>query len=321
MREGFALMFANLAFIALALALLFAGAECLVRGSTRLALGCGISPLVVGLTVVSIGTGAPELFVSLEAAWSGNGDIAAGNVVGSNLFNVGVILGLSALVAPLAVRFQLLKVDAPLMVGVMCLVPLVLADGRVGRLEGVLLLGGMAAYVGLNMLVAKRTASAEIEAEYAESLRPGTRSLWLAVSLVAVGIATLAFGARMLGDNAVSLARSLGAGEAVIGLTIVAAGTSLPELAASAVAALRNEPDIAVGNIIGSNIFNVLGIFGFSGALHPFEVPGISHFDVYAMIGLSAALLPLMWTSRKLQRMEGGFLLLCYAGYLAVLWP
>jgi len=314
-------MLLNILFIAVALVLLYVGAEWLVRGSSNLALFFGVSPLVVGLTVVSIGTSSPEIFVSVGAALADKGDLAVGNVVGSNIFNVGVILGLTALVAPMRVQFQLLKIDAPIMLGVMFFVPVMLADGVVGRMEGTFLLGCLLCYLALNVIAARRTATPEVEAEYAESLPADKPSPWIPIVWILVGLGVLAGGARLLTTNAVELARLFGLSEAIIGLTIVAAGTSLPELAASVVAALKKEPDIAIGNIIGSNIFNVLGILGVAALVRPLHAPGISHFDVYAMIALSAALLPFLWTGLRLQRLEGAFLLLCYAGYLAVLWP
>lgn len=277
--------------------------------------------MVIGLTVVAFGTSSPEILVSVQAALAGAGAIAVGNVVGSNLFNVGVILGLTAVIAPMKVNFQLLKIDAPLMVFASLLVPLVLADGRISRFDGAALFVLICIYVAANVVMARRTADAEIEREFADSLPPPGGSLAREILYILAGLVLLALGARLLTDNAVAMARIFKVSEAVIGLTIVAAGTSVPELAASIVAALRKEPDIAMGNVIGSNIFNVLAILGISAMVAPLEAPGIRAFDLYAMIALSVALLPLLWTSQRLQRVEGAFLFACYFAYILLLWP
>jgi cation:H+ antiporter len=314
-------MWIHLTFILLALVLLYVGAEGLVRGSASLALRLGLTPLVVGLTVVAFGTSAPEILVSVKAAMANQGDLAVGNVIGSNLFNVGVILGLTAMLAPMKVQFQLLKLDAPVMVLVSLLVPVLLVDGNITRMEGSMLVAGIVLYVTVNVIVARRVASDVVKAEFAESMPPKKGSLLLDGLFIAVGLGILVVGARLLTEHSVALARTFGVSEAVIGLTIVAAGTSVPELAASIVAALKKEPDIALGNVIGSNVFNILAILGISALVAPLNAPQISQFDIYCMVIMAAALVPLLWTGLKLQRLEGLILLLAYCGYVFVMWP
>lgn len=308
--------------VGVALVVLYCGAEALVRGSASLALRLGIAPLVVGLTVVAFGTSSPEVFVSLKAAFAGHGDLAVGNVVGSNLFNVGVILGLSAVIVPIRVQLQLLRLDAPVMVAAMLVVPLLLlGPSEVSRWEGAALLAALAVYITMNILLARRSPVPEVQREFEEGLPQPASSKLLAVGLVVVGLVLLALGSRLLTDNAIELARAFGVSEAVIGLTIVAAGTSVPELAASLVAALKREADLAIGNVIGSNIFNVLAILGIAAVARPFSAPNIRPFDIWYMIGVCAALLPLLWTNLRLQRLEGALLLAAYCVYVALLWP
>ncbi|MCX7868810.1 MAG: calcium/sodium antiporter [Terrimicrobiaceae bacterium] len=308
--------------VGISLIVLYFGAEALVRGSASLALRLGLSPLVIGLTVVAFGTSSPEIFVSLKAAFNGHGDLAVGNVVGSNIFNVGVILGLSAVIMPMRVQLQLLRLDAPVMVLAMLAVPLLLLGrGEVSRWEGAVLIAALAAYVAMNIVLARRSRDPAIEREFEEGLPKPASSALLAIAMVVAGLALLAFGARLLTDSAIALARGFGVSEAVIGLTIVAAGTSIPELAASIVAALRREPDIAIGNVIGSNTFNVLAILGIAAVACPFHAPGIRPFDIWFMIGICAGLVPLLWTGLRLQRLEGALLFSAYCVYIALLWP
>jgi cation:H+ antiporter len=301
--------------------LLVGGAEGLVRGAATLALRLGLTPMVVGLTVVAIGTSAPELVVTAQATLAGQGDVAVGNVVGSNICNIGLILGLTALVYPVKVGFQLVKIDLPVMLVVSAVGVWVLLDGVVTRLEGGMLLVGAVAYVAGNVWLARRVATPEVEAEYAESMpalrgRLGRDLLWIGGGLI-----VLTAGSHLLVEGAVGLARELGVAEAVIGLTVVAVGTSLPELATSLVAAWKKEPDIAIGNVIGSNVFNLLGVLGSGAVLAPLIAPGVSHVDLGVALGLSVALLPLAWTGWRLHRWEGGVLLGTFAVYLWWLWP
>lgn len=306
--------------LAAGLALLSAGAELVVRGSAAIALRLGLSPLIVGLTVAGFGTSSPEMVVSLKAAMSGQGDIAVGNVVGSNIFNVGVILGLTVLVCPIRIQMQLIRLDTPVMIGVSLLFLALIADFQISRWEGLLLIALLAAYLVFTIQAARKESTAVAE-EFADEMPKLDKPIWLFVVFVLAGLGMLIAGGHMFVNGSVGVARSMGLSEAVIGLTIVAAGTSMPELATSIVAALHRAPDIAVGNVVGSNIFNLLCIAGVSGAFSPFSSPGISWLDLGAMIGFSVLLLPLMCTDLELKRWEGGLLLASYGGYLWFLWP
>ncbi len=299
------------------LVLLYFGGEWLVKGSARLALRLGLTPLVVGLTVVAFGTSSPELFVSLQAVLAGRGDIAIGNVVGSNIGNIGLILAICALVFPLRVAMQILRVDMPVLLVVSLALCLVLLDGAVARWEAALLLAGLVAYLVFVIRLARREGQPEVRAEFEESMPEPGGSLALDLATVVAGLVLLGFGARFLVDGATEIARAVGMSEVVIGLTIVAVGTSLPELSASLVAALRKEGDIAVGNIVGSNLFNILGIVGMAGLVQPFAAAGIAPLDLIVMIGFALVLLPLMKTGFTIQRWEGALLLAGYVGYLA----
>ena len=297
------------------LLLLVGGGELLVRGASSLAARFGLSSLVIGLTVVAFGTSAPEVAVCVDATLKGNGPIAVGNVIGSNVFNVLFILGVSALLAPLSISRQILRVDMPILVAVSALGLVMALDGRFGWVDGLLMLAVFAAYVVFTVREGKREASADRPAEVRGSVPS-------AVGLVLCGLLLLVLGARFFVAGAVDIARLLGLSETVIGLTIVAAGTSLPEVATSLMAAYRGERDIAVGNVVGSNIFNVLLILGVSvmtggGAL---EVPNsILHFDMPVMLASAVALLPIALVRGHLARWEGAFFLATYAAYVAYL--
>ena len=314
-------MIAPILILVVCFVVLTVAADLLVRGAGSLALRLGITPLVVGLTVVSFGTSAPELVVSLKAAWEGQGDISAGNVIGSNIFNIGMILGLAALISPLRVQLQLLKVDAPLMLLTAALLVVMLLDRRVDRWEGAVLAAGIVAYLLYNVVAARKQHTAAVGSEFEEGVPHKTGSPWLDVLLIVGGIALLTLSSRFLVSNAILLARHLGVSEAVIGLTIIAAGTSLPELATSVVAACKKEADIAIGNIIGSNIFNVLAIVGLSGLCIPFAAPGVKTSDLLVMLGFAVVLTPMLATGGRLKRWEGGLLLVGFAAYMASLWP
>jgi len=310
-------------YLVLGLALLIGGAELLVRGASRLALQLGITPLVVGLTVVAFGTSSPELAVSVQAGLEGKAGIAVGNIVGSNIFNVLVILGLAALVLPLAVSQQLVRLDVPLMIGVSALFWVMAFDGRIGTVDALVLVSGVVAYTLLAVREGRRQALAADEFEP----EPGaSNSLFdrLPVQLVAIGagLALLVVGASWLVDSAVQIARLLGVSEVVIGLTIVAAGTSLPELATSVVAALRGERDISVGNIVGSNLFNLLSIGGIAALVTPggLEVAAsLVRFDIPVMIAVAFACLPIFATGHLIARWEGALFVGYYIAYVTYL--
>jgi cation:H+ antiporter len=307
------------------LVLLVVGAEWLVRGAARLAAAIGVSPLVIGLTIVAFGTSAPELAVSIRAALVGEADIAFGNVVGSNIFNILVILGLSAAITPLLVAQQLVRLDVPLMVGVTLLTVLFALDANISRLEGAVLFAGLIAYTAFLFIQSRRESSAvqqEYEAEFGE--RPkGAVQLAVNVFLAIAGLGMLTIGSRWLVDGAVALARAIGVSELIIGLTIVSGGTSLPEVATSVVAAIKGERDIAVGNAVGSNIFNLLSVLGLSSIVAPAGIavdPAALNFDVWVMLAVAVACLPVFFTGNQIARWEGLMFIGYYVIYLVYLF-
>jgi cation:H+ antiporter len=301
----------------LALGVLTLGADGLVRCATGLAARCGVPSLLIGLTVVAFGTSAPELAVSLDASLSGRTDLAVGNVVGSNVFNVLFILGLSALVASLEIARKLVRLDIPLMIAVSLLLLVMAMDGELGRLDGALLAAGAVAYTVFSI----RVSRAEDGAAAAQSTRASGGLAWDLVRIL-VGLALLVLGARWFVSGATELARSFGMSELVIGLTIVAAGTSLPEVATSIVAALRGERDVAVGNVVGSNLLNVLAILGLCALLAPDGLPvspAVLRLDLPVMIAVAIATLPLAIARGRIARWEGALFLVGYGLYAAYL--
>lgn len=308
------------------LLLLTLGAESLVRGASSLAAAARIPPLVVGLTIVAFGTSAPELVVSLRSALAGSPDIALGNVVGSNILNVVVILGASAAITPLRVSAQLVRFDVPLMVGLSVLVGLLAWDGRIGRADGLLLAGGLLAYIGWSIWKS-RGESADVVAEYETEFGFPTKSRSLpgmALDLVMLvgGLGLLILGSRWFTESAVTIARTVGFSELVIGLTIVAAGTSLPELATSLLAAVRGERDIAVGNVVGSNLFNILGVLGISAVVAGEGIPvpvSALRLDIPVMIAVAVACLPIFFTGHLIARWEGALFLAYFVAYTTYL--
>jgi cation:H+ antiporter len=307
--------------VVLGLVSLVAGAELLVRGASRAASALGISPLVIGLTVVAFGTSSPELAASVRAGLAGASDLSVGNVVGSNVFNVLVILGLAAVLTPIAVDRQLLRLDVPFMVASSFLVWGLAADGRLSRVEGTVLLSGIVGYTALLIRLSRREPTA-LEAEYAAEIAaprgPRPRTLALGALAALGGLVMLVAGAGWLVDGATGVARLLGVDELVIGLTVVAAGTSLPELATSAVAAVRGHRDIAVGNVVGSNIFNLLSVLGVTAVVSPggiaFSDRALGR-DLPVMVVVALACLPVFFTGLVVSRWEGGLLLAGYAAY------
>lgn len=314
-------MLAALGWVALGLVLTFGGAEAFVRAAASIAARLGVPPLVIGLTIVAWGTSAPELVVSTIAAWNGQGGIAVGNIVGSNIFNIAAILGLAAIVCPVRVHAQLIRLDIPIMVGVSILLAALLLDGDVSRLDAGVFLIAMLAYTAFSFRAGSTAQSPEVEAEFAKGNPPAHRHLAFDVMLFIAGLAMLVGGSRALVTGAVAVAQSLGVSETIIGLTIVAAGTSLPELATSTVAAIRRQPDIAIGNIVGSNIFNILGILGIAGFVAPMNAPDLSRLDVGAMLVFAVLLFPLARSGFVVRRWEGATLLAGYGAYLWLMWP
>jgi cation:H+ antiporter len=307
------------------IAFLTVGGEFLVRGASRLAALWGVSPLVIGLTVVAFGTSSPEMAVSVESAYSGQGDIALGNVVGSNIFNVLFILGVCAVISPLRVAQQLLWLDVPLMIGASVFLLLVALDGSISRFDGILLFTGIILYTTF-AIKQGRKESVEVASEYAGEF--GAREgrwidAWpMQVLLVIVGLAMLVLGARWLVNGAVQIAKLMGVSELVIGLTVVAAGTSLPEVAASVVASLRGERDIAVGNVVGSNLFNILAVLGVASLAAPDGIhvaPASITFDIPVMIAVALACAPIFFTGHLIARWEGAVFVLYYGAYASYL--
>ncbi|WPP45360.1 calcium/sodium antiporter [Pseudomonas sp. AN-1] len=304
------------------LVLLVAGAEVLVRGAARLAAQFGIPPLIIGLTVVAFGTSAPEMAVSVQSAFDGQGDIAVGNVVGSNIFNVLFILGLSALITPMLVSRQLIRFDVPIMIGASLLAWFLAMDQQYGRIDGVLLFGGVLAYTAFLIVGSLRArnegASEEFEDEYGIQAPAGRFASLKHLAFIAVGLALLVYGSGLLVDGAVSLAKALGLSELVIGLTIIAAGTSLPEVATSVIAALKGERDIAVGNVVGSNIFNLLCVLGLASLVSPIPLDVSANavaFDYPVMIAVAMACLPIFFAGYCIRRWEGALFFAYYLIY------
>ncbi len=314
--------FLDLGLVAIGLVVLTAGADLLVRGAGALALRVGLSALVVGLTVVAFGTSSPELAVSAEAAYTGNSAIALGNVVGSNLFNITLILGIAALIRTMTVDRALIRRDMPVMLGATVLPLLMLLDGVVGRLDGALLVAALVAYTASSIRTSRRdakAAAAEMTDEVRAAAEAARKPLWWSIGLLAVGLVALVLGAGWLLDGAVGLATDFGVSPAVVGLTLVAAGTSLPELATSVVAARKGEPEIALGNVVGSNTFNVLGVLGVAALLHPVDMGGVTWPTLIAMLVASALAYGLVAWRGRLGRAEGAALVLVYGAYTALL--
>lgn len=306
---------------ALGLITLVIGAEGLVRGASRLAVSFGISPLVVGLTVVAFGTSAPEMAVSVGSALGGTPDIAIGNVVGSNIANVLLILGIAAIIAPLLVAEQIIRQEIPIMIGASVLLMVMALDGSINRFEAFVLVGLVIAYT-VFLVRQSRRASKAIEDEFASEIPTSNWDRHWAVQalLVVAGLGLLVLGADWLVSSAVSFARTFGVSDLVIGLTVVAVGTSMPEIATSIVAALRGQRDIAVGNVVGSNVFNICAVLGVTGLIAPGGLPvseAARNFDLWVMLAVAFACLPILITGREIARWEGGVFLGYYAAYTA----
>jgi cation:H+ antiporter len=305
---------------------LTAGAEVLVRGAVGLAAAVRISPLVIGLTVVAFGTSAPELVVSMRASLTGQPEIAVGNVVGSNIFNVLVILGLSALIVPLRVDQQLVRLDVPLLIVVSLAVYGMALNGLIGQLEGGVLAAALVVYTVWLIRKSRRENSSAVLGEYSAEFAERTPStpgrMLMFVGAVAAGLGMLVLGAELFVDSAVTIARGWGLSELVIGLTLVAAGTSLPEVATSLVAAFKGERDIAVGNVVGSNLFNLMCVLGLTGLVTPGGIPVGAEAvaqDLPVMVLVAVACLPVFLIGHAIERWEGLVLLAFYGLYTTAL--
>jgi cation:H+ antiporter len=305
------------------LALLYFGGECLVRGAAVLALRVGISQLAIGLTVVAFGTSVPELVVSVDAVLSGANDISVGNVIGSNIANMALILGIAALIRPVTVEAKVLRIDAPILIVVSLSLFAVLANGEASRVEGLILLCGLIAYTIFTFWESRRESKL-VQEEFSTAVHvsgSNKRNILVSLLLIIIGLILLVGGGHILVVAAVKLATMLAISQAVIGLTIVAVGTSLPELATSVIASMRGQGDIAVGNVIGSNIFNILGILAITAVIHPLALGAITWIDLGAMIGFAAIAAVFLLSGYRIQRLEGGVLLtgyIFYTGWLFV---
>jgi cation:H+ antiporter len=303
------------------LVMLYFGADWLVNGAITLSLHFGLSPLIVGLTVVALGTSVPEALVSVQAAIGHQGGIAIGNVVGSNILNIAMILGLSALINPLKVNSHIVKADVPILVGATFMLVVLLEDFHISRMEGAFLLLCIAGYVVGNIMTVKKTTPEDNKIAGLEVPKNKGKTLWRDIALLIVGIITLGFGSNFLVKGAVDLARIWGLSEALIGLTIVSIGTGTPELATALMAAYRKSADLAIGNAVGSNLFNIMFVLGLAGLVAPLDAKGINSSDLYVMLAVTILLLPTVWTGRVLDRKEGFLFLAIYIGYLYYLWP
>ncbi|HBK41956.1 MAG TPA: calcium:proton exchanger [Porphyromonadaceae bacterium] len=297
------------------LVILYFGAEWLVSGASSFAARLGVSPLIIGLTIVSMGTSAPELVVSVKAAMNGQSALSIGNVLGSNLFNVGIILGISALIYPLAIKRQLLKFDAPVMVLTSVLFFVLFLDGKISYPEALIFVFLFLAYMAYLFVTSLKNKHSAGEGE---EIIKQYKHWAIDVLLIGIGLAGLVYGSNLLVDNAIIIAQKLGMSEALIGLTIVAAGTSMPELATSVVAALKKRSDIAIGNVVGSNIFNLLLILGVAGVIYPIETPDINIMDSLFVVGISALLWFFMKIGTRVRRWQGTIFLGVYLAYFLI---
>lgn len=302
--------------------LLYYGAEFLIKGGVSIALKFKVSSLVIGLTLVAFGTSAPEFVVSLQAALTNHGDISIGNVIGSNICNIALILGLCSIISPLKVNPSVLKFDGILMIVASCLLAFFYwLNSGVNRLEGALLFVGLLGFIAWSFYTSRKEEKTALDnsKEDANAALPNDSKIYsyfVSILFVVGGLAALVIGANLFVNSAVYVAKICNISDAVIGLTIVAVGTSLPELATSLVAAIKHEEDIAIGNVIGSNIFNILGILGVAPLISPIKTTNISWVDMGVMIGIAIILYPMMKTQHKISRVEGGILLVCYVGYI-----
>ncbi len=310
-------------FLLIGLTALYFGAEWLVNGAAKLAVKYGISSLVVGLTVVAFGTSAPELFVSIGFNQNGFPDMAIGNVIGSNICNIALVLGMSAFICVLHIKSDLLIRDLPILLLATLVFCGMLWDGEIGRIEGAILFASVIAYTFYQLILARKVKNPEVLAEFENEFDPEEAAhepIWKLVVFILVGLVGLYFGAQWLERGGVSLAKRFGVPEAVISLTLIAFSTSVPELATSIVASLKKEGDIITGNVIGSCIFNLLCVIGVTSLVKPIATTQIEMVDLWMMIGLTAILIPIMATRRRISRLEGGVLLVVYIGYTAFLF-
>lgn len=296
------------------------GAETMVRGSSTLALKLGIKPLVIGLTVVAFGTSAPELAVSIESTLAGRSSIALGNVIGSNIANIGLILGIMAIITPINIELQLVKKQIPLVIAGSMLMWLLLLDQQIDFVDGMFLFAGLIGFLLFNYQQARKDQAACQLIESNPIISTPRRPVLFYVVTVVIGAVLLVYGSSLFVDSAISLARYLGISEAIIGLSIIAVGTSIPELATSLVAAYNKEPGLAVGNVVGSNLFNILGILGITGVISNISGSEFDIVDLGVMLSYAIILLPFAWTNLRISRVEGTILLVGYIAYMYYLF-
>lgn len=309
------------ALLVLGLIVLGMGAELLVRGSSTIALKLGVTPLLIGLTVVAFGTSAPELAVSIEATLTNHSPLALGNVIGSNIANIGLILGLVAIIRPIQIDQQLVKKQIPIVIASSLFLWLLLLNGEVGFTDGVMLCAGLAGFLTYSYMESRKDAAAKkLIAENPRISPPARPQIFYLVMLI-IGLVMLVYGSTLFVENAISLARILGINEVIIGLSIVAVGTSVPELATSLIAAYKNESELAVGNVVGSNLFNILGILGISALLGTIYGDEFNIIDFLVMLAYAVILLPFAWTSLRISRLEGFVLLAGYIAYMIYIFP
>lgn len=313
-------------FLVIGVASLYFGAHWLVQGSVALALRMGIPPVIVGLTIVAFGTSSPELLVSFNAGRMGNADIALGNVIGSNIANVALILGAAALIRPIVTNIRAVALDITFMLVISVVFTALVLDSNIGRFDGAIFLAGIAGYIAFKVLQALRKIrkgnNVELDHAVEEELGHGSGEmpLWKSIVGVVAGIVVLAAGSELFIRGAVTIAKLLGVSNVVIGLTVVAFGTSLPELATSVVAAARGEGDVSLGNVVGSNIFNILFILGATALFFPISTGDVSLVDLLVMIGTSVLVIPIALIGRRVTRPEAMLLLSIYFGYIYYLY-
>lgn len=310
-------------FFVLGLIALVIGAELLVRGAARIAIGLGITPLVIGLTVVSFGTSAPEFAVSISSSLDGQTGVALGNAIGSNIFNVLLILGISAMIIPLTVSKQLIRMDVPVMIAISLATFLLALDTVITRIEGAILLAGLVVYTAILIFVGRKESRPVPAVDDVPLEKPASVGSWLGnVTFVIAGLFLLVLGARWMVDSAITFAEFFGLSDTIIGLTIVAGGTSLPELITTVVASIRGQRDIAVGNVVGSNVFNMLGVLGVGALAAPSGLEvlhGVLYFDFPVMLASSIVCLPIFFTGARISRGEGLFFFASYVAYTCYL--
>jgi len=306
--------------VIIGLILLTLGAEGLVRAGSSIALRMGVKPLIVGLTIIAFGTSSPELVVAVKSAFYGNSAIALGSVIGSNISNTALILGIAALVYPLTAEVQVVRREIPLMIAITAALWLMIVDGELGRIDGIILLVGSVVYTFLVYFLARRDKKKAVQESFAEAIDEPTGKTWLDILMLAGGIGLLVFGANLLVNGAVAAAKILEISEVVVGLTVIAIGTSLPEMATSIVASYRKETDLALGNAIGSNIMNILCVLGATAIISPISAAEIRFVDMATVLGIAIFLWALLGYRYVLDRLEGAILVICYIIYIYTLF-